>query len=135
MLFFSGVALAVQTLAPPVFSHASGFYTKDFQLTLNHPDPKVTLYYTLDCSTPELGNLSGSSFQYKNEYVQSQDAAAGKLHQQTYITHLYDESIAITNRRFNADLVGQISTTHDAAPDYLLTAVVQDSWTKNQTAT
>lgn len=130
-VFFSlsnGVFASTQTLVPPELSHASGVYTKDFELTLSHPDPQVKLYYTLDGSTPEPDNLAGSTFKYKNKYVQPHEAAAGELHQKMYITLLYDKSIAVTDRRSEANLVGQISTTHDADPDYLLTAVVQDSW-------
>ncbi|HHX35108.1 MAG TPA: hypothetical protein GX719_07555 [Gammaproteobacteria bacterium] len=128
LLLSNAVFASAQTLEPPKFSHVSGFYAKEFRLTLSHPEKQITLYYTLDGSDPEPDNLSGSTFQYKNEYVQRTQATAGKLQQQKYITHLYEKSIAITERRSEPDLVGRISTTHDAAPDYLPTSTVKKSW-------
>ena len=38
-------------LDPPVFSHEAGFYEDGFHLELTHPDPDVTIYYTVDGST------------------------------------------------------------------------------------
>ena len=40
-------------LEKPVLSHHPGFYDRDFQLTLSHPDPGATIYYTLDGSRPD----------------------------------------------------------------------------------
>ncbi|MCC5941302.1 MAG: CotH kinase family protein [Balneolaceae bacterium] len=39
-------------LEPAQFSHQPGFYTTDFSLELSHTEEGVTLYYTLDGSTP-----------------------------------------------------------------------------------
>jgi hypothetical protein len=41
-----------EKLSPPVFSHEAGFYTEEFDLQITHPDPQVTLHYTLDGSEP-----------------------------------------------------------------------------------
>lgn len=41
-----------QFLDPVTFSHEAGFYEDEFYLKLEHPDPTVRLYYTLDGSTP-----------------------------------------------------------------------------------
>ena len=39
-------------LEPPTFSHNPGFYSESFMLEINHPNPEVSIYYTLDGSTP-----------------------------------------------------------------------------------
>lgn len=39
-------------LQEPEFSHEAGFYTDGFDLVLDHPDPDVIIYYTLDGSRP-----------------------------------------------------------------------------------
>ncbi|TVR75840.1 MAG: T9SS C-terminal target domain-containing protein [Chitinophagaceae bacterium] len=40
-------------LDPAELSHESGFYNSDFQLTITHPTPGVTLRYTLDGNRPD----------------------------------------------------------------------------------
>jgi hypothetical protein len=35
-------------LVPPIITPASGDYRKIIQVTLTHPDPGVTIHYTLD---------------------------------------------------------------------------------------
>ena len=42
-----------RTVAPPGFSHASGFYSDSFHLELTHPDPDAIIHYTLDGSKPD----------------------------------------------------------------------------------
>lgn len=44
----SGVIL--QKLTAPTFSHTAGFYGADFTLTVAHPEPGVSIGYTLDGS-------------------------------------------------------------------------------------
>lgn len=39
-------------LDPPVFSHAPGFYSDEFELQITHPQEDVIIYYTLDGSEP-----------------------------------------------------------------------------------
>lgn len=40
-------------LGSPVLSHEAGFYTSGFNLEISHPEEDVTIYYTLDGSTPD----------------------------------------------------------------------------------
>ncbi len=42
----------VGLLETPIFSHDPGFYSESFMLEINHPNPDVTLYYTLDGTSP-----------------------------------------------------------------------------------
>jgi flagellar biosynthesis regulator FlaF len=44
-------------LEPPVLSHSPGFYSEAFELEITHPEEGVTIYYTLDGSTPTKSSL------------------------------------------------------------------------------
>lgn len=44
-------------LESPVFSHAPGFYSDEFELQISHPQEGVTIYYTLDGSDPTENSL------------------------------------------------------------------------------
>ena len=46
------MARADPELLPPVFSAQGGAYLQPVQLSLDHPDPDVRIYYTLDGSSP-----------------------------------------------------------------------------------
>ncbi len=41
-------------LEAPEFSHRRGFYEAAFDLVISHPDPNVSIYYTLDGSKPDV---------------------------------------------------------------------------------
>ena len=66
-----GTANTTQTyneiLEPPAFSHHGGFYTDGFTLGLSHPDTAVVIVYTLDGSYPDIDNLEGTIYTYKNQ--------------------------------------------------------------------
>lgn len=68
-----------EILEPVQFSHPGGFYTDDFYLTLSHPDPDITILYTLDGSEPlfetlDAGCIYRQSFHFKDRiYVGSRD--------------------------------------------------------------
>lgn len=51
--------VVAETLAPPSFSHDSGFYDQPFDLVLTHPYPGVQIFYTLDGSIPDPDKLDG----------------------------------------------------------------------------
>lgn len=44
------------------FSHPSGFYDQPFALRLSHPERDAVIYYTLDGSDPDPGNVTGSVY-------------------------------------------------------------------------
>ena len=55
-------------LYPPSFSHESGLYSSGFDLTLTAQNQGATIIYTLDGSEPDINNLSGKTYQFKNDY-------------------------------------------------------------------
>jgi len=80
---------------PPEFSGPGGFYKESFSLELTNENPDVTIIYTLDGSEPCLENLSGSVYQYKNEYAFEPGAPLGELLDGHYRSYLYDDPITV----------------------------------------
>lgn len=104
-------------LEPPVFSHLGGFYTSGFDLSLSHPDPGVTIIFTLDGSDPSPDNLEGVTYHYKNKYAFTAGSAMGDLLENNYYSHVYESPLAIEDRSALPDkLTGISSTVQD--PDY-----------------
>jgi hypothetical protein len=100
-----------ETVGPPVFSHPGGFYTEPFELTLTHPDPGVTILYTLDGSIPCYENLNGSSFFYKNHYAFHPCDTMGEFLSDSVLSLIYQDKILIYNRSGEADRLSQKSST------------------------
>lgn len=92
-------------LVAPSFSQDSGFYTTAFNLTLTHPNPNAVLVYTLDGSDPDINNLNGTSFQYKNLYPTAVGSSPGPLLQETYTSFQYNVPITITDKSAQPDKV------------------------------
>lgn len=126
----SGVAHAkkkdreLPKLAPPMFSHESGFYPAPFELTLSTHEPDATIYYTLDGSEPDPHNLKGKAYRYKNHYQQPPKRAGEKITIRNnflygeYRTYRYDEPIEIVDRTPEPGHISRISTTYDENPRY-----------------
>ena len=94
------------------FSHTAGAYDAAFELTLSHPDPEVTVLYTLDGSEPDPANLGGTTYNYMNSYP------SGPFLQNTYITDVYTGPIQVTDRSGEPDKLARISSTADSSPSY-----------------
>lgn len=108
------------------FSHESGFYADEFELELKSSGK---IYYTLDGSTPDVQNLNGKTYSYKNRYAQPPAIKVeGELLQNEYKTHLYTSPIAIKDRTSQSDRISQILTTYDYDTDYFPTPLSKDSW-------
>ena len=107
-------------LDEPRFSHDSGFYDTDISVGLSHTDPTVAVYYTLDGSEPDPGNVNGTTYRYKLTYPRKPGDASGTFHEQTYQSLRYKHRIAIADRSKEPDRIARISTTHhDAVPYYV----------------
>lgn len=107
-----------EILSPPIFSQPGGFYTEGFELELSHPDPEVVIVYTLDGSEPDLGNLNGSTYQYKNSYPQNPADPFGPFLENSFQSHLYEIPLAIQDRSSEPDKMSQMSSTSDFEPVY-----------------
>lgn len=107
-----------QTLAPPIISHASGFYTDSFYVKITHPDPDVTILYTLDGSEPRIENLSGKVWNYKKIYPTNPGDVFGPLLQDTLWTYKYTDSVLVRDRSSEPDRYADISATYFANEFY-----------------
>jgi hypothetical protein len=100
-----------EILEPPIFSHNGGFYSEELELTLSHPDPDVTIYYTLDGSIPDPDNLEGTIYYYKNQYPEKPGDPFGEFFTESFQTYLYTDAIQIKDRNETQDKLTHISTT------------------------
>ena len=87
-----------ELVLPPNFSHHSGLYQNNFQLTLSHPNPNATIIYTLDGSDPDIGNLGGSAYNFKNEYPLAVGSPFGPLLTASYTSLQYANPLLIVDR-------------------------------------
>lgn len=109
-------------LAPPVFSSLGGFFSSNFSLSLSHTEPGVSIYYTLDGSNPDPGNLSpGSNYNYKNSYPENPGDPVGSMLYRSYVTLNYSSPINITNRTHQPNQISMISSTNSLSPSYFPT--------------
>ncbi|MDB4297687.1 CotH kinase family protein [Flavobacteriaceae bacterium] len=100
----------------PIFSHNPGFYTTDILLKITAPDPDATIIYTLDGSNPDIDNLAGTTYQYKNQYAELASQANGPLLNNTYTTLTYTGAITIKDRTSDANKLAAISSTYQFDP-------------------
>ncbi len=107
-----------EILEPPVFSHTAGFYTQNFSLSFSHPDPDVTIIYSLDGSSPDAGNLSGTTYQYKNSYQQYTWNQPSPFLTNSYQSFVYSVPLLIQDRSQQPDKLTQISSTWHFNPNY-----------------
>lgn len=115
-------------LAPPTFSHVAGFHASTFNLTIGHPESGVTIRYTLDGSEPVESNTV-KTWQYKNSYNDTggHPDAGGvgqNLLSDTYVSNLYINPIAITNRATAPNEVSMKTSSIAYAPDYLPASLI-----------
>ena len=106
----NGNAGLTNLLIPPLFSHDSGFFTEAFNLSLSHPNPNAVLIYTLDGSEPDIDNLSGTTFQYKNAYQTEIGDAPGPFLSDSYKSFQYNSPITMIDRSANPDKLGAKNT-------------------------
>lgn len=93
------------------FSHPSGFYDQPFALRLSHPERDAVIYYTLDGSDPDPGNVTGSVYRYKNLYSYRVSDPFGPFLEHRFQTHLYQGAISIQDRSSAPDRYSRINTT------------------------
>jgi hypothetical protein len=108
-----------ELLQPPGFSHAAGFYTENFTLTLSTTVAGATILYTIDGSEPDASHLGGTTYQYKNQYPEDPGQATGPLLTQSFETLTYTQPLPIGNRTQAANKISMISSTLHFVPYYL----------------
>ncbi len=109
---------ASELLQPVQFSQPSGIYSNDIELLITSTDPEATIIYTLDGSIPDLQNLEGKTYTYKNQYAHNPGDETGELLTGTYETYTYTSSINVSDKSAEPDQLTHISTTNDIVPYY-----------------
>ena len=108
-----------QILSPPVFSHSGGFYSNEFQLTITTAESDSEIIYTLDGSEPDIENLSGTNFPYKNIYPQHPGDPFGEFLTGTFKSYSYNQTpIQIYDRSEEADSMTQKASSFFNFPYY-----------------
>ncbi|MCC5842396.1 MAG: lamin tail domain-containing protein, partial [Opitutales bacterium] len=112
-------------LDPPNFSHAGGFYEEGFDLVLSHPDPEVTIVYTLDGSVPDINNIGGTIYFYKNSYPRVLGDPFGEFIESSFVSEIYNDPIEISDRSLKPNTISMISSTAEKNPNYFPTNPVR----------
>ncbi len=94
----------------PVFSVAGGFYTSGFDLTLSGANNGTSIIYTLDGSEPDMANLGGNTYVYKNAYP------SGPFLNRQMVSHTYTSPITINDRSSTAYALAGINTRYSGSP-------------------
>lgn len=97
-------------LLPPTFSHESGLFTASFDLTLTHNNPNATIVYTLDGSEPTPNNLTGTVFNYKNDYPTAIGSSPGPLLNESYTSNVFTSQINVYDRSADPDQLSAKNT-------------------------
>ncbi|UAM97301.1 lamin tail domain-containing protein [Polaribacter litorisediminis] len=97
-------------IKPPAFSHKSGLHASAFDLTLTSENLNSVIIYTLDGSEPDINNLSGTSFNYKNEYPFEIGESFGPLLSETFTSKTYSAPIRIVDRSNDPDKLANKNT-------------------------
>jgi hypothetical protein len=106
-------------LPPPEFSHKGGFYGHALSLHLSTDIDGADIYYTLDGSVPDPANLTGTTYNYKNIWIQRPGEADGNMLTESYITNLYSSAISIVNRQNESDRLSQKASSYHNPPYYI----------------
>jgi len=110
-----------EILNPPTFSVNGGFYTEDISLSIHHPDPNVTIIYTLDGSDPDINNLSGTTYQYKNQYpFEIGQVPFDHFLSKSFESSEYTSPLTITNRTNEPNDISIISSTYHEDPSFYI---------------
>ncbi|MBS7787515.1 CotH kinase family protein, partial [Flavobacterium sp. CYK-55] len=107
------------TLNTPNFSQNAGFYTSGFTLNLSTTEPGTTILYTLDGSEPDENNLSGTTYTYKNQYIETPGQSSGPFLNNSYRTFQYSAPLSITDRTSQANDLAAMSSTFSFNPTYI----------------
>lgn len=104
----------LKILEPPIFSHAGGFHSSSFNLSLSHAEPGVSIVYSDDGSEPSFANFSPIFYNYKNDYN------ASSFLSRSYQSKSYNGPISIENRTSQPNGIALISTTFNGSspPSY-----------------
>jgi hypothetical protein len=91
----------------------SGIFAAPFALTISHPNPSALIIYTLDGSEPNINNLNGTAFQYKNVYPIAIGSSPGPFLSEIYTSFQYSTPINIFDKSTLPDKLTTKNTVQD----------------------
>ncbi len=106
------------TLAPPIFSHSSGFYSTSFELTISASESNARIIYTLDGSLPIQTAIGGSTYRYKNQWPQNPGNPFGPFLTGASNTYEYNRPLRILSRASDPDSLARRSSSYDRSNYY-----------------
>lgn len=93
-------------MADPEFSHAPGFHSEPFDLSITHPDPDAVVYYSTDGTEPGPETVDAVVYPYKNVYPRNSGDPFGPMLSREYRTAgIHTEPIPILNRAAEPNLL------------------------------
>lgn len=107
---------AADIISPPQFSHEAGFHPYTFKLKLYHPDAGVSIFYTLDGSTPYVQFPYERSFDYKTSYQRYGHGQDGRLVKERLVTLPYRGPIKLSRVMTGPGRWARMLTTYDDQP-------------------
>ena len=113
-----------EILPPPTFSLPGGFFATPQTLTLSTTVPGATILYTVDGSEPNISNIGGTTYSYKNQYPEHPGDPFGTFLTKSYATLQYGTPISIVDRSPQPNKIASISTTFSLTPDYIPAAPI-----------
>lgn len=102
-----------EIIEPPTFSHSAGLHYNSFNLSLTSSNSNATIVYTTDGSEPDINNISGTTYNYKNDYPYNIGESEGDMLFENYTSKIYNNPIPITDRSTEPNKVASKSTTQE----------------------
>lgn len=108
----------------PVFSVQSGYFQNAFSLNITCSELNSVIYYTTDGSEPSNTNISGTSFQYRNQYPENPGQSVGTSMTKNFQTFQYSSPISVSDKSALPNKIADISSTYNYNPTYLPTSPI-----------
>jgi len=95
----------------PFFSHTGGVYGIPISLQIKSTNPEAVIVYTTDGSEPDLNNLGGTIYPYKDKYPHQPGELPFPMRAGSYKTFRYYESINLDLLTSRPNTISNIQTT------------------------
>jgi hypothetical protein len=105
-----------QILAAPVLSSPGGIFMGEMDVEIFHPDPDVTLIYTLDGSEPAVENFEPKTYDYKRGYRKNFDDEEKGTLTRTYQSYRYTAPLRIKDTTGGGSSQTDVATRFETEP-------------------
>ncbi|MEP7110952.1 MAG: CotH kinase family protein, partial [Ferruginibacter sp.] len=105
-------------LKVPVFSAGAGFYPNPFSLDISSDNPDAQIIYTIDGSIPDTGNINGTVYRYRNQYIEKAGQVVGPFLFDSFRSVNYTGPLPISDASVSPNRLCLKSSTYDRTPGY-----------------